>query len=82
MFGDRNLPIAIENPVVCPVVDRASDSEHGVAGLLDPPGAGALHPFVADEFVGRFKIPATDGITSQTPGQALKYHLDHLQSSS
>ena len=66
MFGHRSLPIAIENPIVGPVVDGTSDSEHGVAGLLDPPGARPFQSCVADELVGRFDTAAADRRASQS----------------
>ena len=68
MFRHRGLPIAIEYQIVAFVVDRAPDSKHGVAGVLDPPSAGAFHPCVADEFVGRLNTATADRISSQTAG--------------
>lgn len=58
--------LAIKNRIIGSVVDRAYDSEHGVTGLLHPPGAGALPPGVADELVDGsihdFLQPATDNL--------------------
>ena len=47
-------------PVVGAVVHGTAQPQHLVAALLDPPGAGPLHPGVTDELVRRFDRTASD----------------------
>lgn len=55
----------LEDVIVSPVVDRTANSEHRIAGRLDPPCARALHACVADELVGRLDAAAPDGIAPE-----------------
>jgi hypothetical protein len=48
-FGALSLFVTIKDTVKGPIVKGTSDSQHGVAVLLDPPSARTFHPRVADE---------------------------------
>ena len=64
-FGALGLFVTIEDTVKGTIVEGASDPQHSVAVLLDPPGARTFHPRVADEFVRRLNGATANGIAPE-----------------